>query len=64
MNSHYWAEKQKNQTQMLRVIHDQMAEANERINIHSGRIEVLVERIDILSDAIVKLVNRKVQVKK
>ena len=29
MNQTYWAEKQKNQTQMLRVIHDQMHELEE-----------------------------------
>ncbi len=74
MNQNYWAEKQKNQTQMLRVIHDQMNELDQGMHkvadtlgevashmgednvyrqkferAHSKRIDILVERIDILS---------------
>ena len=71
----YWADKYKTQTQMLRVIHDQMHDLDEDMHkvadtlgrvasymgttttsfvANSKRIDLLVERIDLLSSAIVK----------
>tara|TARA_Y100001947_G_C10197947_1_gene243715 strand:+ start:50 stop:349 length:300 start_codon:yes stop_codon:yes gene_type:complete len=38
MNQTYWAEKQKNQTQMLRVIHDQMYEFEEDMRKEWGEV--------------------------
>ena len=43
MNQSYWAEKQKNQTQMLRVIHDQMNdlhEENTKVADTLGRVAI------------------------
>ena len=54
MNQTYWAEKQKNQTQMLRVIHDQIDDQSQRTINQTKRIDLLVERIDILSYAVSK----------
>jgi len=38
MNQNYWAEKHKNQTQMLRVIHDQMNELSENMQEESNKV--------------------------
>ena len=54
MNQSYWAEKQKNQTQMLRVIHDQIDDQSQRTINQTKRIDLLVQRLDLLSSAIVK----------
>jgi len=72
MNQSYWAEKQKNQTQMLRVIHDQMHDLDEdmhkvaatlgKVAIHMEEATKSVvansERLDLQSQRIDLLVER------
>ena len=55
MNQSYWAEKQKNQTQMLRVIHDQMHELHEDIYKVARTLGKVSSNLGVAADAFKKL---------